>query len=247
MDGYPGRMMEHAILLPNVTLPAFNRLERVDYGENVPMPGEYMPDLNDPIPNTPSSFNHGQFAGWFYLTALQHLEMCLRDTAKLHERPPDLTNLRTLILARSTILEEDVPFLLDRASFLQNLHLGLVYSYYDESVFQKSDCIAQALESVSSTVERLSISLDYISVVVGHGNLDLGELERYEQVRELLKKFTRLQTAELPMILFVNYTPYPENHTDISAIWPDTLREVGLRDYMTATHENRWNESRIID
>lgn len=49
------------------------------------------------------------------------------------------------------------------------------------------------------------------------------------------------------MSLFVNYIPYPENHTGISAIWPDTLREVGLRDDMIATHENRWNESRIID
>lgn len=49
------------------------------------------------------------------------------------------------------------------------------------------------------------------------------------------------------MSLFVNYIPYPENHTDISAIWPDTLREVGLGDDMIATHENRWNESRIID
>lgn len=88
-------------------------------------------------------------------------------TTKLHERPPDLTNLRTLILARSTIPEEDVPFLLGRANSLQNLHLGLVYSYYDESVFQKSDCVAQSLESISSTVERLSISLDHVLVVVG--------------------------------------------------------------------------------
>lgn len=76
MDGYPGRIMEHAVLSPNGALPAFNRLERVDYGGNAPMPGEYMPDLNDPVSHTPpSSFNHDEFARWFYLPALQNLEM----------------------------------------------------------------------------------------------------------------------------------------------------------------------------
>lgn len=35
---YLGRMVEHAILSPNGHLPVFDRLERVGYGGNVPMP-----------------------------------------------------------------------------------------------------------------------------------------------------------------------------------------------------------------
>lgn len=140
-----------------------------------------------------------------------------------------------------------MPFLIGWGSSLRKIHLGLVYLYNDESVFQRSDCIAQALEFVSSTVERLSISPNHVPAVVGHGNTDWGESERYERVWKSLKKFTRLQTAELPIGIFLNYTPSPENHTDMSAIWPGTLRNVGLRNDMLGTHESLWDELRFID
>lgn len=45
----------------------------------------------------------------------------------------------------------------------------------------------------------------------------------------------------------MSYTAYPDNNTDLSVIWPDTLREVGMRDDMSATHESRWDELRILD
>ena len=248
MQGYPGRMMEHAVLSPNGTLPAFSQLELVDYGGNVPMPEEYFAEFNDPIPDSPpASFKHDQFSGWFYLPVLKHLEIWLRDTAKLKEQPPDLSNLHTLVLARSTIPETDVAFLLPRTRSLQNLHLGLTYSYENERVFWDSDCIAHGLESVSSTVKRLSIGLDHAPVVVGHGHPDGRESERYKRVQQSLKKFTCLQTAELPMSLFVNYIPYPDDNTDLSTIWPDTLREVSLRDDMSCTHECRWDELRMVN
>lgn len=248
MQGYPGRMMEHAMLSPNSTLPAFSRLGLVEYGGNAPMPEEYIPEYNDPVPDRPpASFHHDQFCGWFYLPALKHLEIWLRTTAKLKEQPPDLSNLHTLVLARSTISESDVASLLTRTSSLQNLHLGLTYSYEKERVFQESDCIFQGLESVSKTVKRLSIGLDHAPVVVGHGHSDGGEEERYKRVRRALKKFTCLQTAELPMSLFVNYSSYPDDNTDLSTIWPNTLREVGLRDDMSATHESLWDEMKILD
>lgn len=85
MGGCPGRMMEHAIFLPNRAavreLPTFDQLEKVDYGGNVPMYEEHVPEWNDPIPDYPPvSFNHDQFAGWLHLPALKRLEIWLRDT-----------------------------------------------------------------------------------------------------------------------------------------------------------------------
>lgn len=102
----------------------------------------------------PHLLTTSQFIGWLHLPALRHLEIWLRDTARLKERPSDLNSLQTLILTRSTI-PEDVPYILNQTTSLQILHLGLAYLYYYGYVFEKSDCIVHALESVSNTVERL--------------------------------------------------------------------------------------------
>lgn len=151
-------MMEHTILSPNRVvreLPTFDQLEKVDYGGNVPSYEEHVPEWNDPILDSPpASFNHDQFIGWLHLPALRHLEIWLRDTARLKERLSDLNSLQTLILTRSTI-PEDVPYILNRTTSLQKLHLVLAYLYYYGYIFEKSDCIFHALESVSNTVERL--------------------------------------------------------------------------------------------
>ena len=40
---------------------------------------------------------------------------------------------------------------------------------------------------------------------------------------------------------------YPDGNTDLSVIWPDTLREVGLRDDMSSTHECHLDELRMVD
>ncbi|BCR87944.1 uncharacterized protein ACHE_40508S [Aspergillus chevalieri] len=209
---------------------------------------EFVPEWNDPIPDSPpASFNHDQFAGWFHLPALKHLEIWLWDTARLKERPQDLNNLQTLVLARSTIPEEDVPFILNRTTSLQNLHLGLAYSYYCGYVFEKSDCIVRALDSVSNTVERLSVGLDHYPVVFNERDFNGTEVTRYEHVQEALKKFTCLKTVELPICLSVSYDVYPDNDVDLSTIWPDTLCEVGLRIDMKAGHENEWDELRMVD
>lgn len=38
MGGYPGRMIEYAVFLPDRRhLPIFDKLEKVDYGSNLPM------------------------------------------------------------------------------------------------------------------------------------------------------------------------------------------------------------------
>lgn len=251
MGGYPGRMIECAVFLPDRGhLPIFDKLEKADYGSNLPMYEEFNERL-DPFPDPPPACMSDQFAGWFYLPALRHLEIWLRDTTRLKERQtsPDLSNLRTLVLARATIPEEDVPFILSRATSLRNLHLGLAYPFYEGYVFEKSQSIVEALKAVSTSVERLSMGFDHYPVVLKERALTGTEVSRYEHVQATLKKFTRLQTLELPMCLLVSYAvDYPATHdVDVSAIWPDTLREVVLRIDLKGTHENRWDEARMAD
>jgi len=123
----------------------------------------------------------------------------------------------------------------------------LAYSYYHGYVFEKSDCIVRPLESVSNTVERLSVGLDHYPVLFNERDFNETEVSRYEHVQEALKKFTRLKTVELPICLLVSYDVYPENDVDLSTIWPDTLCEVGLRIDMKAGHENEWDELRMVD
>lgn len=66
----------------------------------------------------------------------------------------------------------------------------------------------------------------------------MGENQRYKCVQQSLRKLICLKAAGLPMILFVHYIFLnPDGNTDLSVIWPDTLREVALRDDMSSTHE----------
>lgn len=71
--------MEHVIFLLNGSLRdllTLDRLEKVDYGGNVPMYEENNPEWDGSIPDSPpTSFTQDQFAGWFYLPAPERLDM----------------------------------------------------------------------------------------------------------------------------------------------------------------------------
>lgn len=147
MDGYPGRIMKHATFSPNNTLSTFDSLQAVDYGGNVPLAKMISFDTGDPMPDSyPASYNHNQFICWFHHPSIRHLENWLWDIAELKKRPElDLNHLQTLILARSTIPEQDVPFLLTRTKSLINLHLGLAHRWRKQKIFQHSGLLAEAL------------------------------------------------------------------------------------------------------
>lgn len=129
--GFPGRMVKHAVFSQtNTCISSFDSLQVVDYGGNVPRPVKRWMEF-DTADQQPDDFstpcNRAQFSAWFYLPSIYRLDMWLRDVEELKVAPRDLSHLETLILARSTVSEEDVPFLLTRTKNLKNLHLGLCH------------------------------------------------------------------------------------------------------------------------
>lgn len=104
----------------NNILPQFKALQMVGYSGNMPFskPCGHLPGELEEIEGFPSIYNKEQFMGWFYLLALQYVvAIRLRDIMELKQaRQPkfkcNLGNLCTLVLAWSTVTEEDVLFLL---------------------------------------------------------------------------------------------------------------------------------------
>lgn len=247
MDGYPGRMVKHAILSPSNTLSTFGSLQVVDYGGNVPLAKMISFDTGDSMPDSyPASYNHSQFDCWFHLPSIRHLEIWLRDIAELKERPElDFNHLQTLILARSTILEEHVPFLLTRTKSLRNLHLGLAHRWRKQKIFQHSGLLAEALESVKDTVEKFSLGLEYYPCCFGEYHGDEEQDEWGEPLYGILQRFTHLQTAEIPISALLGCDPdYAYDLGD--SILPDTLCELGLRNDLNNLYEYEWRESSIL-
>lgn len=248
MGGYPGQMMKHALLSPNGVLSTFDCLCLVDYGGNVPLPMEFAFDSGELWPDSfPSSYNSNQFHGWFYLASLQHLEIWLRDTTKLKESKLklNLDCLQTLILARSTISEEDVFSLLTQTQSLKDLHLGLAYHWKKPHIFQNSELFIQALESVRNTVTNLSIGTEYYPHCMGECHFEEGREHSLESFKGVLKKFTNLQTAELPITLLVGLDP--SEAIDLGKVLPDTLRNLVLRNDLGNVYEYQWETCDFLD
>lgn len=248
LDGFPGRMMKHVVFSQNKELPTFSSLQEVDYGGNVPNPVKYWTEIDDGPPDRFSDpYNHAQFIGWFGLPSLRHLEIWLRDIEELKEKPElDFNHLHTLILARSTISETDVPFLLHRTGALMNLHLGLAHKWEEQMFYEHSDCLAEGLGLVSSTVERLSVGLEYHPCYCGESHGD-DEMEEWRNpLHGILTRFTRLQVAEVPITFLLGFNPDYAANLDGSVL-PDTLRELVLRNDLVNLAGFEWYDGDILD
>lgn len=143
----------------------------------------------------------------------------------MKEKPElDLSHLHALILARSTIPETDVPFLLRRTGGLTNLHLGLAHEWEEQMFYEHSDCLAERLVLVSSTVEKLSVGLEYHPCYCSESHSD-DEIEEWRNLlHRTLTRFTRLQVAGVPITFLLGFNPDYEANLDGSVL-PDTLRE----------------------
>lgn len=136
IGGYPGRMVKHCLLARNngVVSNTFDALQSVDYGGNVPPPEQFA--MGEPMRDGFSlSYSQDQFIGWFHLPSIRHLSIWLQDTVDLRTNPnlrleAETVHLDSLVLARSTISEEDVLFLLRCIPRLRKLHLGLAYPWF---------------------------------------------------------------------------------------------------------------------
>lgn len=231
-SGFPGLMLKHALFsAPKGVLSSFDSLRAIDYGSNVPLSEEFDPLFNifDKLDGYPPC-DPGQFMAWFHLPSIQSISIWLRtfEDVILNEDQGNLSNLHTLVIARATIKEQDVPSLLSQLTSLKTLHLGMAYRWHSEFALESCSYILEGLGSVNDTLEKLSMGVEYYPFSEGH--YDFGT-ERDERARlafdGFLKQFTHLRSAEVPVTLLVGLDP--EESEEIGDRVPNTLEELCLQ------------------
>lgn len=244
-SGFPGLMIRHALLsAPSNTLSRFTELSLVEYGLNVPYSRVSGGDMSSCVyPEAFPSCDPEQFAGWFYLPSLQSLEIWLQsfqgvDLSKMGH----LARLERLVVMESYIDEDEVRDLLSLLSSIQSIHLGLVYPSQNEAEGWDSDSprpplrkqmegvLLEGLLSIKETVQNLSISMELCPVNLGSqwDEEDFGDIEQaFMPFRGFLKRFPRLETAELPAAMLFGWIH--DDAPDLDTLLPSTLQSLAIR------------------
>ncbi|OGM49486.1 hypothetical protein ABOM_001623 [Aspergillus bombycis] len=244
-DGYPGVMLKQALLYPTGVFSTFDRLETVEYGANVPIAEDERPD-DDEVPDGYPPYNPRQFMAWFCLPALRHLNIWLRDIEGLQEIKPDLdlSNLETLIVARSTATEHHMDYLLSRAPNLKSLHVALAFAWRGEPILDDSPIFAQALQAVRRTLEKLSLGVEYYPSNLGDREWNEADGGAFEPFQQFFTRFTNLQEAEIPSAMLLGW--YSDELPDLGPLLPESLSHLCLRDDLRGFYDFEWTEDRAI-
>lgn len=239
-SGFPGLMLKHALIsAPRGVLSPFDSLTSIDYGSNVPLSERLDEVFNTDLDSDgypPCDPN--QFMAWFHLPSIQSISIWLRsfqDVNTQGKQQGNLNNLHTLVIARATIKEEDVPSLLSQMITLKSLHLGMAYRWNSEQALASCSHILEGLESISDTLEKLSMGMEYYPYKESY--YEFGTEVDYDARIEFtgfLKHFSKLQSAEVPITLLVGW--HPDQADDIGDSLPDTLEELCLQ----------WDNSEMI-
>ena len=238
--GFPGLMLKHALFTaPEGLLSKFEYLATVDYGSNVPLSEEYDREYTRGYVEGYPPCELGQFMAWFHLPSIQSLSIWLRTFEGVMTPcypMGNFNNIHTLVLARATIQAEDVSNLLLQMHALKNFHLGLAYRWSEELALENEFFILEGLESVSQTVEKLSLGLEYYPYSPGHYRFDYVEESLIrDEFQGFLKQFSRLWSAEVPITLLVGLDA--DNMDKIGSFLPATLEELCLQ----------WDNSEIFN
>lgn len=222
-SGFPGLMLKHTLFsTPKGVLPSFNSLTTIDYGSNVPLSEEVDGVFNTSLDSDgypPCDPN--QFMAWFHLPSIQPISIWLRSFQDVitGEEQGNLSNLHTLVVARATFKEEDVPSLLSQMTTLKSLHLGMAYRWNDEHALESCSSILEGLQSISDSLEKLSLGIEYYPYKQLY--YEFGSKADYQARIEFtgfLKRFPQLRSAEVPITLPVGW--HPDNQmTLVTGYW----------------------------
>ena len=231
--GFPGLMLKHALFTaPEGLLSKFEYLTTVDYGSNVPLSEECDPMFNSWDIDGYPPCEPKQFMAWFHLPSIQSLSIWLRtfqDVLTPCYPMGNFNNIHTLVLARATMQEENVTDLLVQMHALKKLHLGMAYHWGQEQALENEFFILKGLDSVSHTIEKLSLGLEYYPFARSlYPFSDIADGFPREEFQGFLKQFPRLWSAEVPVTLLIGLDPF-NNASKITSLLPNTLEELCLQ------------------
>ncbi|ODM18875.1 hypothetical protein SI65_05492 [Aspergillus cristatus] len=203
--------------------------------------------LDEPAVNGfPISYNLDQFVGWFCLSSVRHFSIWLPGNANLEslkDKKLNLPQLQTLILARSTASAQAIASLLIQTQSLKSLHLGLAYDWYTQTVLEGGGFITRALQSISETIEDFSMGLEYYPRFNGSPHEDESKEHLLVPFHGILRKFPRLQTAEIPMLVLLGLNSDFNGPGEMRDLLPRTLRRLVLRGDLASVQEHEhWGE-----
>lgn len=224
-SGFPGLMLRHALFsAPNGTMSKFAHLATVDYGSNVPLSEEEEP-LYEHYPEGYPSCDPSQFMAWFHLPSVVSISIWLQNFQDAITSQKQLEQVHTLVLARSTLADQEVYDLLQHTPNLKSLHLGLAYKTSPAS--DNPYILLDALESVSHRVEALSMGVEYYPFSRGNHALDYNDWGNREALQGFLKMFPKIRSAEVPITVLLGV--FPEEAPDIKTVLPSSLEELCLQ------------------
>ncbi|PKY06973.1 hypothetical protein P168DRAFT_301990 [Aspergillus campestris IBT 28561] len=236
MSGFPGLMLKHALFPTNLAsssaqtlLPDFQFLETVDYGSNARIAERIEEEIDlDTVEGYPDC-EPEQFKAWFYLPSLKALAIWLRDARDIGNKS-NLHQLHTLILARATISEQDVPHLLSQTTpALHTLHLGLAYHWGQDIALANGTELLRGIHSFAPSITNISLGLEYYPPTFGEYYLDNEQEETLRAPFEgFLLHMKSARKIESPVTLLVGWDS-ARSLDDLSAILPESVEEVCIR------------------
>ncbi|KAJ5373012.1 hypothetical protein N7517_005018 [Penicillium concentricum] len=140
--------------------------------------------------------------------------------------PLQIANLRSLVIAKTAVLPEDIAILLSELPYLESLHVGLAYKCRATIEFLKRpESLLRSLETSSQTIKHLSISVELLPCCIANFRLRLSD-EASKPFCGMLKKFPNLKTASLPLNFLVGWG---ETIYDLQDVLPSTLEALHIR------------------
>lgn len=113
----------------------------------------------------------------------------------------------------------------DTHPHLKSLHLGLAYKI--SPALDNPYILLDAFESVSHTVEVLSMGVEYYPFSSGNHALNYNDWGSREAFQGFLKMFPKIRSAEVPITVLLGV--FPEEAPDIKTVLPSALEELCLQ------------------
>jgi len=160
---------------------------------------------------------------------------------------PNFTSCTRFLLPRTIIDEADVSTLLSKTTSLRTLHLGMAYRWHEQCALQNGPAILEGLSSVSDTVEKLSLALEYYPFMDGYYYFDYTEDPSLrEPFYRFLKQFSKLSSVEVPITLLLGLDP--EAADQVGELLPNTLQELCLHwDFSELGSNPWWSQKQLLD